>query len=65
MSSHQAPLSIKIKHATVIHKVQVNQHVPIWSTFLAAIAQRFGMPEEQPIGLQYLDPEGDTITMSV
>ncbi|KAH9461838.1 hypothetical protein MJO29_003449 [Puccinia striiformis f. sp. tritici] len=64
MSSHQAPLSIKIKHATVIHKLQVNQHVPIWSTFSAAIAQRFGMPEEQPIGLQYLDPEGDTITIS-
>ncbi|KNE94666.1 hypothetical protein PSTG_12028 [Puccinia striiformis f. sp. tritici PST-78] len=64
MSSHQAPLSIKIKHADVIHKLQVNQHVPIWSTFLAAIAQRFGMPEEQPIGLQYLDPEGDTITIS-
>ncbi|KAI9613431.1 hypothetical protein H4Q26_010035 [Puccinia striiformis f. sp. tritici PST-130] len=58
MSSHQAPLSIKIKHATVIHKLQVNQHVPIWSTFSAAIAQRFGMPEEQPIGLQYLDPRG-------
>ncbi|KAI7946349.1 hypothetical protein MJO29_010876 [Puccinia striiformis f. sp. tritici] len=41
MSSHQAPLSIKIKHADVIHKLQVNQHVPIWSMFSAAIAQRF------------------------
>ncbi|POV94437.1 hypothetical protein PSHT_16223, partial [Puccinia striiformis] len=37
-----APLSIKIKHADVIHKLQVNQHVPIWSMFSAAIAQRFG-----------------------
>jgi hypothetical protein len=66
MSSHQVtPLLIKIKYAAVTRIFEVNQPVPIWSNLSADILERFGIPKEQPIGLQYLDPEGDTITMSV
>ncbi|PLW32910.1 hypothetical protein PCANC_17104 [Puccinia coronata f. sp. avenae] len=65
MSSHQViPLLIKIKYAAVTRIFQVNQPVPIWSNLSADIVERFGIPKEQPIGLQYLDPEGDTITIS-
>ncbi|KAA1078948.1 hypothetical protein PGTUg99_010658 [Puccinia graminis f. sp. tritici] len=65
MSSQQAPLFIKIKHANSTRKVRVpNQPAPVWSKLSAAIVGRFGIPEGQPIGLQYLDPEGDIITIS-
>ncbi|KAA1074085.1 hypothetical protein PGT21_011034 [Puccinia graminis f. sp. tritici] len=65
MSSQQAPLFIKIKHANSTRKVRVpNQPAPVWSKLSAAIVDRFGIPEGQPIGLQYLDPEGDIITIS-
>ncbi|OAV99420.1 hypothetical protein PTTG_12180 [Puccinia triticina 1-1 BBBD Race 1] len=67
MSSHhdQAPFFIKIKYDSATHKFQVNQPVPIWLNFSAAIAQRFGISEEKRIGLRYiLDREGDTITIS-
>ncbi|OAV96522.1 hypothetical protein PTTG_00974 [Puccinia triticina 1-1 BBBD Race 1] len=65
MASHQAPLFIKIKHADSTRKVQVpNQPAPVWSKLSAAIVERFGIPKEQPIGLEYVDPEGDIITIS-
>ncbi|KAI7957348.1 hypothetical protein MJO28_004443 [Puccinia striiformis f. sp. tritici] len=67
MSSNQTPLFIKIKYADFTRKVRVpNQPAHVWSRLSKAIIDRFGIPENQPIGLQYVDLDGDhAITMSV
>ncbi|KNE88973.1 hypothetical protein PSTG_17574 [Puccinia striiformis f. sp. tritici PST-78] len=65
MSSGQSPLFIKIKYAGSTRKVRVpNQPAPVWSKLSKAIIDRFGIPENQPIGLQYVDSDGDAITIS-
>ncbi|KAH9459896.1 hypothetical protein Pst134EB_008113 [Puccinia striiformis f. sp. tritici] len=65
MSSGQSPLFIKIKYAGSTRKVRVpNQPAPVWSKLSKAIIDRFVIPENQSIGLQYVDSDGDAITIS-
>ncbi|KNZ64453.1 hypothetical protein VP01_1027g1 [Puccinia sorghi] len=65
MSSQQTPLFIKIKYRHATRKVRLpSQPAPVWSKLSAAINDRFAIPENQPIGLEYLDPDGDLITIS-
>jgi hypothetical protein len=66
MSAARVPIFIKIKYNQATRKVTVPDYPPpVWAKLAAAITDRFAIPDSQSIALQYLDSDGDLITMLV
>ncbi|PLW19185.1 hypothetical protein PCANC_09968 [Puccinia coronata f. sp. avenae] len=65
MSAARVPIFIKIKYNQATRKVTVPDYPPpVWAKLAAAITDRFAIPDSQSIALQYLDSDGDLITIS-